>query len=143
MSCFFGYWVVEESVVSPFSERTAQHSMVTDPRPCVIGIRAQPAYTLRAILALPRYPPAENGDNRRKRMKEGRMSEERPVHPREPAEGSEEDVGAPGADRAGDDRRTAEGEGEQAETSAHPQEPVEGSEADVGAPGADRSGDGS
>jgi hypothetical protein len=71
------------------------------------------------------------------------MSEERPVHPREPAEGSEEDVGAPGADRAGDDRRTAEGEGEQAETSAHPQEPAEGSEEDGGAPGADRSGDGS
>ncbi len=69
------------------------------------------------------------------------MSEERPVHPQEPAEGSEEDVGAPGADRAGDDERTAEGQ--QAESSAHPQEPAEGSEEDVGAPGADRAGDGS
>ncbi len=31
------------------------------------------------------------------------MSEERPRHPQEPAEGSEEDVEAPGAERAGDD----------------------------------------
>lgn len=76
-------------------------------------------------------------------MKEGRLSEERPVHPREPAEGSEEDVGAPGADRAGDDEGTVEGEGEQAETSAHPQGPAEGSEEAVGAPGANRSGDSS
>jgi hypothetical protein len=32
------------------------------------------------------------------------MNEERQQHPQEPAEGGEEDVEAPGADRAGDGR---------------------------------------
>jgi hypothetical protein len=67
------------------------------------------------------------------------MSEERQQHPQEPAEGGEEDVGAPGADRAGDDR----GAGDEAKPSGHPEEPAEGSEEDVEAPGAERSGDGS
>ena len=66
------------------------------------------------------------------------MSEERPEHPREPAEGGEEDVGAPGAERAGDDRGAA---GE-AKPSSHPAEPAEGGEEDVEAPGAERAGDG-
>ncbi len=67
------------------------------------------------------------------------MNEERQQHPQEPAEGSEEDVGAPGADRAGDDDR---GVGGEARPSEHPEEPAEGSEEDVEAPGADRAGDG-
>ncbi len=66
------------------------------------------------------------------------MSEERTEHPREPAEGGEEDVGAPGAERAADDRGVA---GE-AKPSEHPQEPAEGGEEDVEAPGAERAGDG-
>jgi hypothetical protein len=59
-------------------------------------------------------------------------------HPQEPAEGGEEDVGAPGADRAGADRGT----GGEAKPSRHPEEPAEGSEDDVEAPGAERAGNG-
>jgi hypothetical protein len=66
------------------------------------------------------------------------MTEERQQHPQEPAEGAEEDVGAPGADRAGDDR----GVGGETRPSEHPEEPAEGSEEDVEAPGAERAGDG-
>ena len=66
------------------------------------------------------------------------MSEERQQRPREPAEGSEEDIGEPGADRAGDDRGTAD----EANPSEHPEEPAEGSEEDVEAPGAERAWDG-
>jgi hypothetical protein len=66
------------------------------------------------------------------------MSEERPQHPQQPAEGGEEDVGAPGAERAGDNR----GVGGEAKPSEHPKEPAEGSEEDVEAPGAQRAGDG-
>jgi hypothetical protein len=52
------------------------------------------------------------------------MSEERrTVHPQEPAEGAEEDVEAPGAEKAG---------------SAHPDEPAEGGEDEVDEPGAGR-----
>jgi len=68
------------------------------------------------------------------------MSEEQ-QHPQEPAEGSEEDVGAPGADRAGNDAGTAEGAGDEARPSRHPAEPAEGSEEDVEAPGAERAGE--
>jgi hypothetical protein len=70
------------------------------------------------------------------------MSEERPEHPQEPAEGGEEDVGAPGADRPGDDRRATESTDDEAKPSAHPEEPAEGREEDVEAPGAERAGDG-
>ena len=67
------------------------------------------------------------------------MSEERQQqHPQEPAEGGEEDVGAPGADRARDDR----GVGGETKPSEHPEKPAEGSEEDVEAPGAERAGDG-
>ena len=67
------------------------------------------------------------------------MSEERQQqHPQEPAEGGEDDVGAPGADRARDDR----GVGGETKPSEHPKEPAEGSEEDVEAPGAERAGDG-
>ncbi len=66
------------------------------------------------------------------------MTEERQQHPEEPAEGAEEDVGAPGADRAGDDRG-AVGE---TRPSEHPEEPAEGSEEEAEAPGAKRAGDG-
>ena len=66
------------------------------------------------------------------------MSEERPEHPQDPAEGGEEDVGAPGADQAGANRGT----GGEAKPSGHPEEPAEGSEEDVEAPGAERAGDG-
>lgn len=63
------------------------------------------------------------------------MSEERrQPHPQEPAEGSEESVGAPGADR------TEEGAGipdDAPNQAPHPQEPSEGGEDDVEAPGAE------
>ena len=66
------------------------------------------------------------------------MSEERQqLHPQEPAEGGEEDIGTPGADRAGDDQGT----GDKVKPSAHPEEPAEGSEEDVEDPGAERAGD--
>ncbi len=65
------------------------------------------------------------------------MSEERPEHPQEPAEGGEEEVAPPGAERAGHDRG-APGE---ARPSGHPEEPAEGSEEDVEAPGAEQAGD--
>jgi hypothetical protein len=66
------------------------------------------------------------------------LSEERPEHPQEPAEGGEEDVQAPGTERTGDGERTAE---DGAKPSRHPEEPAEGAEEDVEAPGADRPGD--
>ena len=62
---------------------------------------------------------------------------EKPQHPQEPAEGNEEDVGAPGAERAG----STENAGDEATPSTHPQEPAEGSEENVDAPGAERAGD--
>ena len=64
------------------------------------------------------------------------MSEERPQHPQEPAEGSDEDVGAPGTERAGG----AQDVGDEAWPSRHPQEPAEGGEEDVETPGAERAG---
>ncbi len=66
------------------------------------------------------------------------MSEERTEHPTEPAEGSEQDVGAPGADRAGNDTRATENTGGEARDSEHPTEPAEGGEDEVDAPGAGR-----
>lgn len=67
------------------------------------------------------------------------MSEERPQHTQEPAEGADEDVGSPGAERAGG----AQGTDEEAMPGRHPQEPAEGSDEAVEAPGAERAGDGS
>lgn len=68
------------------------------------------------------------------------MSEERQVHPQEPAEGSEEDVGASGAEKAGDG--VTEKPSDKERSSEHPQEPAEGGEEEVEAPGASRFGDG-
>ena len=69
------------------------------------------------------------------------MSEERPQqHPKEPAEGGEEDVGAPGADRPSSTGARPEGAGDPPST--HPQEPAEGAEESEQSPGADRPGDG-
>jgi hypothetical protein len=68
------------------------------------------------------------------------MSEEgRPVHTQEPAEGADENVEAPGAERSGDpsNPETAEEAGGQ-QGSPHPQEPAEGGEDDAEAPGADK-----
>lgn len=72
-----------------------------------------------------------------------RMSDEQQRHPKVPAEGSEQDVGAPGADRAGNDTGTIETAGDEAEAPKHPNEPAEGGEEDVQAPGAERAGEGS
>ena len=61
------------------------------------------------------------------------MSEERrPVHTQEPAEGDDENVEAPGAERPGDptNPETADEAGGQQE-SPHPQEPAEGGDAEV------------
>lgn len=69
------------------------------------------------------------------------MSEERQVHPQEPAEGAEEDVGAPGAEKESDDRGTAGGFSAEERSSEHPQEPAEGGEEEAEASGAERSGD--
>ena len=70
------------------------------------------------------------------------MSEEPRVHPQEPAEGGEEDVQAPGADRAREKEGAAQDAGTEERPRQHPQEPAEGAEDDEGAPGADRAGDG-
>ena len=66
------------------------------------------------------------------------MSEERPQHTQEPAEGGEEDVQVQGADRAS----SGEGSTEKAEDRpyARTQEPAEGGEENVEAPGADQAG---
>ncbi len=69
------------------------------------------------------------------------MSEERPQHTQEPAEGSDEDVGAAGAERAegvqGHSQNTDEGD----TTPRHTQEPAEGDDQDVETPGAERAKD--
>ena len=71
------------------------------------------------------------------------MSEEQRQHPQEPAEGSDQDVGAPGADRAGNDAaRIAENAPGEAGPSRHPTEPAEGGDEDVEAPGAERTREG-
>ena len=66
------------------------------------------------------------------------MSEERPQHTQEPAEGGEEDVQVQGADRAGSGERSTEKAEDR--PSARTQEPAEGGEEDVEAPGADQAG---
>ena len=61
------------------------------------------------------------------------MSEERrPAHTQEPAEGDDENVEAPGAERSGDptNPETADEAGGQQE-SPHPQEPAEGGDDEV------------
>ena len=70
------------------------------------------------------------------------MSEERPQHTQEPAEGTDEDVQAPGAERAagpkgGGDKEAGPGQ----HTRQHTQEPAEGSDEDVEVPGVERAGD--
>ena len=65
------------------------------------------------------------------------MTEEGPQHTQEPAEGSEEDVSAAGAERAGETDKDAEGP----QPSQHTQEPTEGSEEDVEAGGAEEAED--
>jgi hypothetical protein len=69
------------------------------------------------------------------------MSEEKGIHPQEPAEGGDEKVGAPGADKPGQDRETAEGASDQDRSGEHTQEPAEGGEDAVEAPGADKPGE--
>ena len=70
------------------------------------------------------------------------MSEEKGIHPQEPAEGGDEEVEAPGADKPGQDRETAEGASAQDRSVQHPQEPAEGGDEEVEAPGADKPGGG-
>jgi hypothetical protein len=65
------------------------------------------------------------------------MSEERPQHTQEPAEGADEDVEAPGVERASGPK---EGGDEEAGPGQHTQEPAEGSDEDVEEPGAERAG---
>ncbi len=69
------------------------------------------------------------------------MSEEQPrerqQHPQEPAEGAEENVGAPGVDRAKDNDKAAEG----TERAEHPQQPAEGGDEEVEAPGVEKADD--
>ena len=69
------------------------------------------------------------------------MSEERSPHPQEPAEGAEKDIGGQGADKARDDRGTAQTPADETRSSQHPQEPAEGGSDDVEAPSADRARD--
>ena len=69
------------------------------------------------------------------------MSQEQQVHPKEPAEGNEEDVQEPGADRANGEEEVAEDVGAEERSRQHPQAPAEGAEEDVRAPGADRARD--
>lgn len=58
--------------------------------------------------------------------------ERRAVHSQEPAEGADEDVETPGADKPGDPSNPgAAGEADAERRSAHPQEPAEGGEEQV------------
>lgn len=67
--------------------------------------------------------------------------ERRQPHPREPAEGSKEDVDAPGAERPGDPANPGAAggsrKGAEKRCAEHPQEPAEGGE-DEAAPEADK-----
>jgi len=74
--------------------------------------------------------------------KEDRMSEDRGIHPQEPAEGGDDEVEAPGADKPGQDRETAENASAEDRSKEHPQKPAEGGDDEVEAPGADRPGGG-
>jgi hypothetical protein len=62
------------------------------------------------------------------------MSEERPQHTQEPAEGSDEDVETAGAQRAAETDEETKG----ATRTQHTQEPAEGGDEDVDEPGAER-----
>ena len=70
------------------------------------------------------------------------MSEEQQsVHPQEPAEGAEENVRTPGAQKSGDDDHgTTGGPGAEGGSPQHPQQPAEGGEDEVEEPGAEGSG---
>ena len=70
------------------------------------------------------------------------MSEERPQHTREPAEGSDEDIGAPGAERAEGAQGPFQNTDEDDTTPPHTREPAEGEDENVEAQGAERAGDG-
>ena len=70
------------------------------------------------------------------------MSEERPQHTRKPAEGSDEDVGAPGAERGEGAQGQFQNTDEEETTPTHTQEPAEGEDENVEAPGTERAGDG-
>jgi hypothetical protein len=71
------------------------------------------------------------------------MSEERSgQHPEEPAEGTEEDLQAPGAERARGEDVPGRDTPEEAPQLEHPEEPAEGGEEDVEAPGAERAAEG-
>lgn len=70
--------------------------------------------------------------------KEDLVSEERPQHPQEPAEGGEDEVEAPGAEKSSEGGGAWEAQG--GKPSDHPDEPAEGAEEDVGGSGADRPG---
>ena len=70
-------------------------------------------------------------------MKQDSMAKERPRYTQEPAEGSDEDVGAAGAEQAGETDKDAEGP----QPSQHAQEPIEGSAENVEERGAEEAGD--
>ena len=67
------------------------------------------------------------------------MSEERPQHTQEPAEGADEDVQAPGVERGAAGPKG--GGDEEAGSARHTHEPAEGADEDVEAPGTERAGD--
>lgn len=62
------------------------------------------------------------------------MSEERPQHTQEPAEGADENVEAAGAEKTGETDKDTGG----APPSRHTQEPAEGSDEAVDEPGSQR-----
>jgi len=67
------------------------------------------------------------------------MSEERPQHPQEPAEGEKDTEEAPGAERAGVDEGGTQEDSEERFVE-HPQEPAEGAEEALGAKRAEGAG---
>ena len=66
------------------------------------------------------------------------MSEQRPQHTREPAEGSNQDVQAAGAQRAGETDKGAHGA---QQSPPHTEEPAEGSDEEADTPGAEQARD--
>jgi hypothetical protein len=69
------------------------------------------------------------------------MSEERPQHTQEPAEGSDEDVGVPGAERAEGTQGQFQNTDEEDTAPTHTQEPAEGEDENVEAQGTGRAGE--
>ncbi len=67
------------------------------------------------------------------------MTEERAEHPQEPAEGDEENVPTPGAEKSGK-REESGGSGAEQSSSQPPQEPAEGGEDQVEERGTEGSG---